>query len=60
MAKLRLEYREGDARAVYDQISTCGRSSGVTEALRRLSEGLPLVIPTNTDDVHASADTERN
>ncbi len=53
MAKFGLEYREGDARAVYDQIPTWGPYPGVTEALRRLAEAYPLVILTNTDDAHA-------
>ena len=53
MAKFGVEYREGDARAVYDQIPTWGPYPGVTAALRRLAEAYPLVILTNTDDVHA-------
>ena len=48
-----LEYREGDARAVYDHIPTWGPYPGVTEALRRLAEEYPLVIVTNSDDAHA-------
>ena len=53
MAKFGVEYREGDARAVYDQIPTWTPYPGVPEALRRLAEAYPLVILTNTDDVHA-------
>jgi 2-haloacid dehalogenase len=49
-----LEYREDDARAVYDQIPGWGPYPGVTEALRRLAEAYPLVIVTNSDDAHAS------
>ncbi len=51
--RLGLEYREDDARAVYDQIPTWGPYPGVTEALNRLAEAYPLVIVTNSDDVHA-------
>jgi 2-haloacid dehalogenase len=51
--RLGLEYREEDARAVYDQIPTWGPYPGVTEALNRLAEAYPLVIVTNSDDVHA-------
>jgi 2-haloacid dehalogenase len=53
MARFGVEYREGDARAVYDQIPTWTPYAGVTEALRRLAEAYPLVILTNSDDVHA-------
>ena len=49
-----LEYREGDARAVYEIVPTWGPYPGVTEALRRLAEAYPLVIVTNSDDAHAS------
>jgi 2-haloacid dehalogenase len=52
-ARFGVEYREGDGRAVYDEIPTWGPYPGVTEALRRLAERYPLVIVTNTDDVHA-------
>ena len=48
-----LEYRAGDAEAVYEQIPTFTPYPGVTEALNRLAEEIPLVIVTNTDDVHA-------
>ena len=53
MAKFDLEYREGDARAVYDQIPTWGPYPDVPAALNRLAEAYPLVILTNTDDAHA-------
>ena len=52
--RLGLEYREDDARAVYDHIPTFGPYPGVTEALNRLAEAYPLVIVTNSDHVHAS------
>ena len=52
--RLGLEYREDDARAVYDHIPTWGPYPGVTEALNRLAEAYPLVIVTNSDDAHAS------
>ncbi len=52
--RLGLEYREGDARAVYDHIPTWGPYPGVTAALKRLAEAYPLVIVTNSDDAHAS------
>ena len=54
MAKFGVQYREGDARAVYDQIPTFGPQPGVTAALRRLAEAYPLVILTNTDDAQAT------
>ena len=53
LAKFGLEYREGDARAVYDQIPTWGPYPGVTAALRRLAEAYPLVGPDEI--VHVSA-----
>jgi 2-haloacid dehalogenase len=53
-ARFGVEYREGDGRAVYDEIPTWGPYPGVPEALRRLAEAYPLVIVTNTDDAHAS------
>lgn len=37
----------------YDQIPTWTPYPGVTAALTRLAESYPLVILTNTDDVHA-------
>lgn len=51
--RLGLEFREGDARAVYEQIPTWGPYPGVTEALNRLAEHAPLVIITNSDTAHA-------
>jgi 2-haloacid dehalogenase len=51
--RLGLEYREGDARAVYEHIPTWGPYPGVTEALNRLAEEVPLVIITNSDTAHA-------
>jgi 2-haloacid dehalogenase len=48
-----LEYRGEDARAVYEIIPTWGPYPGVTEALNRLAEELPLVIITNSDTAHA-------
>jgi 2-haloacid dehalogenase len=52
-ARFGVEYRESDARAVYEQIPTWGPYPGVTEALNQLAESYPLVIVTNTDDAHA-------
>ena len=51
--RLGLEYREDDARAVYDHVPTFGPYPGVTEALNRLAEAYPLVIVTNSDTAHA-------
>jgi 2-haloacid dehalogenase len=51
--RLGLEYREDDARAVYEHIPTWGPYPGVTEALNRLAEAVPLVIVTNSDTAHA-------
>lgn len=48
-----LEYQEDDARAVYEIIPTWGPHPGVTEALNRLAEAVPLVIITNSDTAHA-------
>ena len=48
-----LEYREDEARAVYDRIPTWGPYPGVTAALNRLAEAVPLVIITNSDTAHA-------
>jgi 2-haloacid dehalogenase len=48
-----LEYRESDARAVYENIPAWGPHPGVTEALNRLAEAVPLVIITNSDTAHA-------
>jgi 2-haloacid dehalogenase len=48
-----LEFREEDARAVYEIVPTWGPYPGVTEALNRLAEAVPLVIITNSDTAHA-------
>lgn len=48
-----LEYREEDARAVYEIIPSWRPYPGVTEALNRLAEEVPLVIITNSDTAHA-------
>ena len=48
-----LEYREEDAQAVYERIPTWGPYPGVTDALNRLAEEVPLVIITNSDTAHA-------
>ena len=48
-----LEYREDEAQAVYEIIPTWGPYAGVTEALNRLAEAVPLVIITNSDTAHA-------
>jgi 2-haloacid dehalogenase len=48
-----LEYREDEALAVYERIPTWGPYPGVTEALNRLAEAVPLVIITNSDTAHA-------
>jgi 2-haloacid dehalogenase len=50
---LGLEYRESDARAIYEIVPTWGPYPGVTEALNRLAEAVPLVIITNSDTAHA-------
>ncbi len=47
------EYREEEARAVYENIPTWGPYPGVTEALNRLAEAVPLVIITNSDTAQA-------
>jgi 2-haloacid dehalogenase len=47
------EYREEDARAVYEIIPSWGPYPGVTEALNRVAEAIPLVIITNSDTAHA-------
>jgi 2-haloacid dehalogenase len=52
-ARFGVEYRASDARAVYEEIPTWTPYPGVTEALRRLAKRYPLVIVTNTDDMHA-------
>ena len=51
--RLGLEHRGDDARAVYEIIPTWGPYPGVTEALNRLAEEVPLVIITNSDAAHA-------
>jgi 2-haloacid dehalogenase len=48
-----LEYREDEAREVYEIIPTWGPYPGVTAALNRLAEAVPLVIITNSDTAHA-------
>lgn len=48
-----IEYREADARAVYEIVPSFGPYPGVTEALNRLAEEVPLVIITNSDTAHA-------
>ncbi len=48
-----LEFRESDARAVYEIVPTFGPYPGVTEALNRLAEAVPLVIITNSDTAQA-------
>lgn len=53
MQRFGIEFHEGDAKAVYDQIPTWGPYSGVTDALNRLAAAYPLVIVTNSDDAHA-------
>ncbi len=54
MCRFGLEYRDEDARAVYDVIPTWQPYPGVSEALNRLAEAYPLVIVTNSDDAFAS------
>ena len=54
MSRFGLEYRDEDARAVYDEIPTWQPYPGVSEALNRLAEAYPLVIVTNSDDAFAS------
>ena len=51
--RLGLEYHEADARAVYEIVPTWGPYPGVTEALNRLAEAVPLVIITNSDTAQA-------
>ena len=51
--RLGIEYREADAQAVYEIVPTWGPYPGVTEALNRLAEEVPLVIITNSDTAHA-------
>ncbi|MGP0221371.1 haloacid dehalogenase type II [Paenarthrobacter sp. NCHU4564] len=47
--KVGIEFRVEDAHEVYDRIPTWGPYPGVTEALNRLAEAVPLVIITNSD-----------
>ncbi|QSZ53987.1 haloacid dehalogenase type II [Paenarthrobacter ureafaciens] len=47
--KVGIEFRAEDAHEVYDRIPTWGPYPGVTEALNRLAEAVPLVIITNSD-----------
>ncbi|WP_086838340.1 haloacid dehalogenase type II [Amycolatopsis kentuckyensis] len=54
MRRFGLEYRESDAEAVYEEIPAWVPYPGVTAALRRLAEAVPLVIVTNTDNAHAT------
>ena len=51
--RLGLEFRAADARAVYEIVPTWTPYPGVTEALNRLAEEVPLVIITNSDTAHA-------
>ena len=48
-----LEVRAADAGAVYEIVPTWGPYPGVTDALNRLAEAVPLVIITNSDTAHA-------
>src|SRR5688500_2793669 len=48
-----LEFRAADARAVDEIVPTWGPYAGVTAALNRLAEAVPLVIITNSDTAHA-------
>src|SRR5215210_5448188 len=48
-----IEYRAADAGAVYEIVPSWGPYPGVTEALNRLAEDVPLVIITNSDNAHA-------
>lgn len=47
--KVGIEFRADEAREVYDRIPTWGPYPGVTAALNRLAEAVPLVIITNSD-----------
>ena len=51
--RLGMEYREADAQAVYEIVPSWGPYPGVTEALNRLAEEIPLVIITNSDTADA-------
>lgn len=48
-----LEFTAADARAVYEKVPSFGPYPGVTEALNRLAEEVPLVIITNSDTAQA-------
>ena len=56
--KFGLEFRATDARAVYEIVPTWTPYPGVTEALNRLAEEVPLVIITNSDTAHAVRHSE--
>jgi 2-haloacid dehalogenase len=47
--KVGIEFRADEAREVYDRIPSWGPYPGVTAALNRLAEAVPLVIITNSD-----------
>jgi 2-haloacid dehalogenase len=49
-----LEFREDEARSVYEIVPTWQPYPGVTDALNRLAEEVPLVIITNSDTAHAA------
>src|SRR5918995_589558 len=51
--RLGLEFSAADARAVYEKVPSFQPYPGVTEALNRLAEEVPLVIITNSDTAHA-------
>jgi 2-haloacid dehalogenase len=51
--RIGVELRAADARAVYEIVPTWGPYPGVTDALNRLAEAVPLVIITNSDTAHA-------
>ncbi|MET4098528.1 2-haloacid dehalogenase [Agrococcus sp. UYP10] len=51
--RMGLAHDDADARAVYDLIPTWQPYPGVTAALNRLAEAVPLVIITNSDDAYA-------
>jgi len=47
--KVGIEFRADEAREVYERIPSFGPYPGVTAALNRLAEAVPLVIITNSD-----------
>jgi 2-haloacid dehalogenase len=51
--KVGLEFRADEAREVYERIPSFGPYPGVTAALNRLAEAVPLVIITNSDTAQA-------